>query len=82
MMLCQMRDMNSLGNALAPNRRNPLQCTVKTSRLRTIKGLVVCYVVWLRSMNVRGSGPLLWSGWLAIKLKYRNTPQKHNIFFI
>ncbi len=33
-----------------------------------MKGLVVCYVVWLGSMDqrkVRGSSPLLWSGWLS-----------------
>ncbi len=40
------------GNALVPNWRNSLLCTVST-----IKGLVVCYVVWLGSM-VYGMG--LW----------------------
>ena len=38
-----------------------------------IKGPVVCYVEWLGSMNEmglstsleRGSGPLLWLGWIS-----------------
>ncbi len=37
------------GNAFAPNRRNSLPFTVRTSRQRcAIKRFVVCYVVWLR----------------------------------
>ncbi len=45
LLLCQMRDINSMrrGNALAPNRRNSLPCTVRTSsKGRATKGLVVC----------------------------------------
>ena len=37
----------SRGNALAPNRRNSLPCTVGSpDKDRAIKGLVVCYVLY------------------------------------
>ena len=34
---------------------------------RAIKGLVVCFVVWLGSM-------IIFMVWMAIMLKYRNNP--------
>ncbi len=51
-----------------------------------IKGLGVCYTVWLGSMTGlglrtrarRGSGPMLWPGWLS-SLSTATPPKKHNI---
>ncbi len=45
LLICKIRDINSIsrGNALAPNRRNSVPCTVRTSRQRlAIKVLFVC----------------------------------------
>ncbi len=72
-----MCDVNSTSivNTLAPNRRNSLQCTVGHSG-RAIKGLVVCYVVWLWSVGLvcgLAQGARVWSlvvVKMAIESKY------------
>ncbi len=49
-----MNDINNMirGKALAPIERNSLPCTFR--QCRAIKGLVVCYVVWLGSIKGMG----------------------------
>ena len=48
---CQMRDINSRGNALDPNSRKSLPCTVRTSRQRSFNQRVgSLLLVWLGSM--------------------------------
>ncbi len=55
------------------------------AQCRAIKGLIVCYVVWLGSMTYKmglwtSARCLVWSlvvVSMAIKLKYRNIPQIH-----
>ena len=88
-----MRDINSTsrgeGCLMAPNRRNSLPCTVRSSRQRLFNqriGCLLLYVVeWLRSKG--------WGLWIsarcvvcslivvrmAVELKYRNTPYIHII---
>ena len=46
----------SRGDALAPDRHNSIQCTILPDKSCAIKGLVVCYVVWLGSMKGMGLG--------------------------
>ena len=64
-----MRDINcmSRGNDLDQNRRNSLPCAQLglPDRGRAIKGLVVCYVVWLGSMTY-GIG--LWTSEMCVVL--------------
>ncbi len=51
------------------------------------KGRAIVCVEWLGyvkgvclwTTEEHGSGPLLWSGMMAIELKYHNTPQKHSL---
>ncbi len=75
-MLYQMRNINSKSrkNALDPNRRNSLQCIIRTSRQgfgNKRFGCLICGMVRIyeggQPQDLRkalGSGPLLWSGWL------------------
>ncbi len=89
MLLCLMWDVNnsmSGSNELAPNRHNSILCTDigLPDKGSTIKGEFVCYVVWLRCMKemVQAQSAWVWSFVhvrLAIELKYRNTPKKHNL---
>ena len=59
LLLCQMRDTYSKGNAMAPDRHNTLPWKLGLpDKGCAIKGLVVCYVVWLGSM-IYGMG--LWT---------------------
>ena len=44
-MLCQMHDINSMGNALAQNGRNSLPCSVSTCRQRSCNERVGCLLV-------------------------------------
>ncbi len=53
-----MRDINSMSrdNVVVPNRPNLCPCTEGLlDKDRTIKGLVVCHVVWLGSYGGDGS---------------------------